>query len=50
LKTLKSDFTLKNRRAEQVLSGGGGYQWEGTGGGEMVREGEYDPNTVYACL
>jgi hypothetical protein len=40
---------LENRRAEQVLSGKGWYQWEG----EKVEkgyEGEYSANAVYICI
>jgi hypothetical protein len=29
---------------------GGSYQWEGRGGGERVREGEYSENSVYTCM
>jgi hypothetical protein len=36
---------------EQVLQGGVcWYQWEGGGGGEMLKEGEYGANTVYTCM
>jgi hypothetical protein len=41
----------ENRRVDQVLPESKvWYQWEGRGGGERVKDGEYGANTVYTCM
>jgi hypothetical protein len=52
LETTKISFfsKMENRRAEQVLSGGGCCQWEGEGCGERVQKGEYGAKTVTTCI
>jgi hypothetical protein len=45
-------FLYQIREQEGRIWGGGGswYQWEGGGGGEMVKEGEYVTNPcTHAC-
>jgi hypothetical protein len=40
----------ENRKAEQILGGGGLLPVGGGKGGEMVKENEYGTNIVYICM
>jgi hypothetical protein len=39
---------MKDRKAKQVLSGGG-YQWKEGGHKEIVKEGEYSECILHSC-
>jgi hypothetical protein len=50
LKNLLSFFFYIRRTGRWNRSWMGWYQWEGRGGREMVKEGEYGAKTLYTCM
>jgi hypothetical protein len=40
---------MKDKKVKQILSGVG-YQWEGRGHKERVKEGEYGGSILYSCM